>query len=213
MNKALEYLPYKSRRNKIIKNNDCLKLIDYYSYERKKEFILNTNKKINLEIGFGSGEFIFYRATRDKENIYIGSEVYTPGIVKLINNINRHNMNNILIYQGDARDLLNQIPNQFFYNIYILFPDPWPKKKHHKRRLINKNFLEYLLSKFSSNLFIVTDHLNYAENILYDILKTNKFKLDKMKISNKVFFKTNFEAKALQKSNNIFNFALSHKNK
>jgi|AACY02.17.fsa_nt_gi tRNA (guanine-N7-)-methyltransferase len=213
MNKELKYLPYRSRRNKIIKNDISLNLIDYYSYDRQKEFILNTNKKINLEIGFGSGEFIFYRAKRDKENIYVGSEVYNPGIVKLINNINRNNIDNVFIYQGDVRDLLNHIPNQFFYNIYILFPDPWPKKKHHKRRLINKSFLQYLFDKFSSNLFIVTDHANYAENILHDILKNDEIKLDKMKISNKVFFKTNFEAKALQKSNNIFNFALSHKNK
>jgi tRNA G46 methylase TrmB len=66
--------------------------------------------------------------------------------------------------------------------------------------------------KFSSNLFIVTDHSNYAESVLYDILQSDKFKLVKMKISNKIFYKTNFEEKALQKSNNIFNFALSHKN-
>lgn len=213
MNKKLEYIPYKSRRNKIIESDEFLNLLNNYSYERQKEFILNTRKRINLEIGFGAGEFILYRAKRDKENIYIGSEVYNPGIIKLINNIKRYNVNNIFVYQGDARDLLNQISDQFFYNIYILFPDPWPKKKHHKRRLIEKNFLQYLLDKFSSNLFIATDHLGYAESILYDILKNDKFKLNQMKISKERFFKTNFETKALQKSSNIFKFALSHKNK
>ena len=212
MNNELKYIPYKSRRNKFIRDSSSLCLLNYYSYGRQQKFILSTNKKVNLEIGFGSGEFIFYRAIRDSDSIYIGSEVYTPGIMKLINNIKEHDLHNIFVYQGDARELLNQVPDKFFNNIYILFPDPWPKNRHHKHRLINKDFLQYLSNKFSSNLFIVTDHSNYAESVLYDILQSDKFKLVKMKISNKIFYKTNFEEKALQKSNNIFNFALSHKN-
>jgi tRNA (guanine-N7-)-methyltransferase len=212
MNNELKYIPYKSRRNKCIRDSGIISLLDYYSYGRQQKFILHTNKKVNLEIGFGSGEFIFYRAVRDIDSIYIGSEVYNPGIIKLITNIKERNINNIFIYQGDARELLAQVPDKFFNNIYILFPDPWPKNRHHKHRLINKNFLQYLSNKFSSNLFIVTDHSNYAESVLYDILQNDEFRLSKMKISNKIFYKTNFEEKALQKSNDIFSFALSHKN-
>ena len=74
--------------------------------------------------------------------------------MKLINNIKEHDLHNIFVYQGDARELLNQVPDKFFNNIYILFPDPWPKNRHHKHRLINKDFLQYLSNKFSSNLFI-----------------------------------------------------------
>ena len=210
MNEGIKYIPYKSRRNKIINDTQFYQIFDKFSFQNHSKSILNTKKILNLEIGFGSGEFIFYRAQRDKDNIYIGSEVYNPGITKLLNKIEKNNIDNIYIFNKDVRDLLNQIPNKLINNIYILFPDPWPKKKHFKRRLINKTFLKFIAPKFSSNLFIATDHLNYAESILYATLQSNCLKIKKMKVSNKSFFKTKYESKALKNLNTIFNFVLTH---
>ena len=210
MNKEFEYISYRSRRNKIITDNQFNQSLCKFSLQNHIKYILNTNQLLNLEIGFGSGEFIFYRAQRDKDNIYIGSEVYNPGIAQLLSKIEKNNVDNIYIFNDDARDLLNKIPNKLFNNIYILFPDPWPKKKHFKRRLININFLKFIATKFSSNLFIITDHLNYAENILYDVLQSNCLTIKKMKISNTSFFRTKYESKALKNSNTIYSFALTH---
>lgn len=213
MNHELEYIPYRSRRNKVITNDRILNLFDEFSYKKNQDFVLNTKKKINLEIGFGSGEFILNQAKENTDNIYIGSEVYNPGIVKLICKLESDNINNVFVYQGDVRELLKQTSDQLFSNIYILFPDPWPKKKHHKRRLINNNFLRYLISKFKENLFIVTDDLSYSRSIHDSIESNNEYVLDEIKISNQLFFKTKFEKKAIQQLNNIFNFTLSHKKK
>ena len=210
MNEGIKYILYKSRRNKIINDTQFYEIFDKFSFQSHSRSILNTKKILNLEIGFGSGEFIFYRAKKDKDSIYIGSEVYNPGIKKLLSKIEKNNINNIYIFNKDVRDLLNQFPNKLVNNIYILFPDPWPKKKHFKRRLINKDFLKFIATKFSSNLFIATDHLNYAESILYDSLQSDCLKIKKMKISDKSFYKTKYESKALENSNTVFNFVLTH---
>ena len=210
MNSNFQYISYKSRRNRMIKNDKYLELLYKFSFKKNLDVLLNTKKKINLEIGFGSGELIYYRAIRDMQNYYIGSEVYNPGIVKLLNKIHIFNINNIFIFQNDVRDLLYQIPYNLFCNIYILFPDPWPKKKHHKRRLINNQFLEFIKNKFTGKLFILTDDESYAESILYDILNCSTFRIDRVKISKTSPFYTKFAFKAIEKSNNIFTFILSH---
>lgn len=210
MTDEFEYISYRSRRNKIINDNQFHQSLCKFSFQPHIKYILDTKKLLNLEIGFGSGEFIFYRAKRDKDSVYIGSEVYNPGIAQLLNKIEKNCIDNIYIFNDDVRDLLNNIPNKLFNNIYILFPDPWPKKKHFKRRLINTNFLKFITTKFSSNLFITTDHLNYAESILYDVLQTNCLTIKKMQISNKNFFRTKYESKALKNLNTIFSFALTN---
>ena len=212
MDNNFQYIRYKSRRNKIIKDSQYLDLLCKFSLEKNLDLVLKTKKKINLEIGFGSGELIYYRAIRDSQNYYVGSELYNPGIIQLLSKIRTYNISNIFIFQNDTRDLFYQIPDNLFHNIYILFPDPWPKKKHHKRRLINNHFLEFIKNKFTCKVFILTDDEDYAESILYDIVEYNIFTIDRMKISKTSPFHTKFSLKAIEKSNYIFTFVLSYTN-
>lgn len=127
-----------------------------------------------VEIGFGSGDFLFREALEHPENNYIGIEYYLPGIAKLLRKIEktRHNdpysLANIRIVNSEAYHFLNEsVPVNSLTGIYILFPDPWPKKRHHKRRLIKKEFVELLRSRLKSDgfVFVATDHEEYALKI------------------------------------------------
>jgi len=121
-----------------------------------------------LEIGFGMGGSLLTLAQEHPKNNYIGIEVHRPGVGALLANIAVHNLTNIRIYCADAIEVLNQcIPDNSLAEIIILFPDPWPKKRHHKRRLIQPKFIELIHTKLQPNglLHIATDWENYAEHI------------------------------------------------
>jgi tRNA (guanine-N7-)-methyltransferase len=139
-------------------------------------------QKINLEIGFGNGGFLFEQVVKFPEQLFIGSEPFQNGIADLLNKFNIHNIDNIpqnvFIYDDDARILLNAVPNYFFDSIYIICPDPWPKRKHHKRRILNKNMFELLSKKIllkTGVLKIITDHADYAQWILERYTDTSLF--------------------------------------
>lgn len=208
VNKVLDYQKYKSRRNKIITDKKFHSFLSNFSFRNNSDVVTKSKKFINLEIGFGSGEFTLSRARKDRDNIYIASEVYNPGIKTLLTQIEKDNIKNIYIINDDIRDFLDQFSDRFFNNIFIFFPDPWPKRKHHKRRLINQNFFDYISGKFKSHIFIATDHDNYAESVLFDALKCDSIEIRKMKIFNKTFFKTKYEHKAIRKGRNIYCFAI-----
>jgi len=108
-------------------------------------------------------------AFANPENDYLAIEVHRPGIGSLLRQIEINNLSNIRIIAHDVVDVLQfQLPANCLDIVYIFFPDPWPKKRHHKRRLINHNFLESLKIKLKSNarLFLATDWQDYAEHIL-----------------------------------------------
>lgn len=101
-------------------------------------------KKYALEIGFGGGEHLAARAEQEPETGFIGSEVFVNGVSKLLSSIDETGLTNIKIYPDDARDLLPQLPDAGFDDIYLLYPDPWPKKRHNKRRFICAENLAHL---------------------------------------------------------------------
>lgn len=132
------------------------------------EQIFGRNAPLNLEIGFGNGETLFALAQQYPEQDFIGIEVYTPGIAHLLELMNQQPLDNIRIYNEDAVTVLHQcIPDATLDNVLILFPDPWPKKRHHKRRLIQTKFIELLHHKLKSRgiLNVATDWANYADHI------------------------------------------------
>ena len=136
-------------------------LIDLYSLFKRPAPIV-------MDIGVGTGDTTFHHAETHMENNYLAIEVHKPGIGRLLNAIESKKLNNIKIINHDVIEVLeNQIPEQCLSQIFIFFPDPWPKKKHHKRRLINKHLLELLKKKLTLNgrLHIATDWENYAEHI------------------------------------------------
>ena len=127
--------------------------------------ILRNNKKINLEIGFGDGESVIYMAKNNPKKNFICIESYVIGIKNLYKKIQKENLNNILIVHGDAIEFLEEkIKKYSISRLYIFFPDPWPKRKHKKRRIINKYTVNLIMDKLVNNglLHFTTDNINYA---------------------------------------------------
>ena len=160
--------------------------------------ILKNEKNIILDIGFGTGESsIAISNMFPKYNIY-GIEAYKPGVKNLINN-------NIYAHYGDALEIIENINDNSISQIYMLFPDPWQKKKHRKRRLFNKytfNIINSIIKK-KGFFHFATDNINYA-------LEAKKIINDEtssaIKFSNNRGFRpiTKYEKKGISKKNFIF---------
>jgi tRNA (guanine-N7-)-methyltransferase len=121
-----------------------------------------------LDIGFGNGESLLAFAADHPENNYLGVEVYGVGVASLLAGIEKQGLENIRIYHCDVNDVLNQcIKDESLSKINILFPDPWPKKRHHKRRLIQPEFVALLHTKLkvAGHLHLATDWPHYAAHM------------------------------------------------
>lgn len=138
---------------------------------------LPKEKKINIEIGFGDGKFLHNIAINNQEELFIGCDPYVQGTVKLLELIKKDNIDNVRVWNDDARILLSEMPDNFLNDVFVLFPDPWPKARHHKRRIINKALLDLLHDKMQMNscLYIATDHEDYREWILETISLNKDF--------------------------------------
>jgi len=122
-----------------------------------------------LEIGFGMGETSTAIAQANPQNDYLGIEVHTPGVGSLLKQIEAARLSNLRIIQHDAVEVLkNMIPPAAFAGVHIFFPDPWPKTRHHKRRLIQPEFISLLCERLKAGgyLHVATDWKDYAEHIL-----------------------------------------------
>jgi tRNA (guanine-N7-)-methyltransferase len=160
-----------------------------------------------IEIGFGDGAALIESALKYPDKNFIGIEVYDSGLGQCLNAINQHKIKNIRLIYRDAVEVFEQfITKQSVEKINILFPDPWPKKRHHKRRLVNKRFLA-LLSKSLINKGIVnvsTDWENYAQQIELTFKESNQFKEIKSELRD---FKTKFEKRGIKLGHKIFNYS------
>lgn len=138
---------------------------------------IDKNNINHLEIGFGYGESLLDRARNNQNIIYIGCETYTNGVLNLLKLIELNLIKNIKIFNGDARILLENLPDQSLDKIFLLYPDPWPKKKQNKRRIINDDFLNLASDKLKTNgiLFFVSDVIDYVNWTLEKIDKNNNF--------------------------------------
>ena len=116
-----------------------------------------------LEIGFGAGEHLAWQAQAHPQIGHIGAEPYIAGMAKLLAKIADANLVNIRLYTEDARDVIAALPKESVGRIFILFPDPWPKKRHHKRRFIQTEILDKLASvmKKDAELRFATDDPDY----------------------------------------------------
>jgi len=122
-----------------------------------------------LEIGFGMGETTAEIAAAHPELDYLAAEVHTPGVGSLLKLIEERNLSNVRIVQHDVVEVLtNMIPAAALDGVHIFFPDPWPKKRHHKRRLIQPGFVSLLASrmKHGAHLHVATDWEDYARQVL-----------------------------------------------
>lgn len=122
-----------------------------------------------VEIGFGNGESLAKMAAENPGTDYIGIEVHRPGVGHLMMLLEEQGINNVRIYCHDAIDILeHKLPDASLAGVHLFFPDPWPKKKHHKRRIVRASFISLLLKKLSVGGYFhaATDWQNYAENML-----------------------------------------------
>lgn len=125
-------------------------------------------ERLWLEIGFGAGEHLAWQASHHPECDFLGAEVFLEGIAALLGRIEQNRLRNIRIHQGDARDLLDALAPASLARVFILFPDPWPKRRHHKRRLLQPEFLDSLATLMAdgAELRLATDHAAYLRWML-----------------------------------------------
>ena len=166
------------------------------------------NKNVVLDIGFGNGEYTAAYANAFQEKHLIATEVYLSGIGSLIGLINKYKISNISIFDEDVRLLMDQMPKEFIDSVNILFPDPWQKAKHHKRRLIGEDFLYQLhpLLKPNAKIFVRTDWEDYAEQIseLAGVMSSH-FRLERTQ-NIEFEFETRFHQRAIKEGREISSF-------
>jgi tRNA (guanine-N7-)-methyltransferase len=124
--------------------------------------------KVIMEIGFGMGEATAIIAKNHPDNAYIAVDVHPPGIGKLLSRIDEDKLSNVKVIEDDVHVVLqHMIADNCLDGIHLFFPDPWPKKKHHKRRIVNDGFLQLIHPKLKKGGFIhiATDWVPYAISI------------------------------------------------
>jgi len=142
--------------------------VDYAAQILDLDEVFGRSAERGLEIGFGNGETLVRDATGKPELDFLGVEVHEPGIGHCLIDAEAASLKNLRVIKHDAIEVLqHQVPEGAFTRINLLFPDPWPKKRHHKRRILQDSFLQLAARKLvpAGSLHIATDWENYAEHI------------------------------------------------
>jgi tRNA (guanine-N7-)-methyltransferase len=133
---------------------------------------------LKLEIGIGNGDALIHMASSDRDSLYLGVEVHEPGIGRCLNNIEKLQLNNLRLIKHDAIEVLEQMidVNQLD-RILLFFPDPWHKKRHHKRRIVNRRFRDLATRALKPGgvIHVATDWQDYAESIAEQFLDDDRF--------------------------------------
>jgi tRNA (guanine-N7-)-methyltransferase len=142
--------------------------IEFTQQEINLSEIFPKSETVIMEIGFGMGEATAIIAKNHPNNGYIAVDVHPPGIGKLLARIVESDLTNLKVIEEDVHVVLqHMIPDESLDGIHLFFPDPWPKKKHNKRRIVNEGFLALIHPKIKKGGFIhvATDWVPYAESI------------------------------------------------
>jgi len=128
-----------------------------------KRYFAAAVAQVWLEVGFGAGEHLAWQADTSPEIGFIGAEPYVAGMAKLLARVAGKNLGNIRLYTEDAREVLAALPDASLSRVFILFPDPWPKTRHHKRRFIQMTMLDELARVMTKDaeLRFATDDAGY----------------------------------------------------
>lgn len=168
-------------------------------------------QEVWLEIGFGGGEHLVWQATHNLGVGFIGCEPFEDGMLKVLNAIEAAPIANIRVHADDARPLLRRLPAASIGRIFILFPDPWPKTRHHKRRLISTATVGELarIAKPGAELRISTDIAPYARSILLTLRGEGSFRwtaacAEDWRQRPADWPQTRYEAKALQQGRRCY---------
>ena len=157
-----------------------------------------------LEIGFGGGEHLAGQAARHPEHLLLGAEPYLNGAASALRHLDERALTNVRLHVGDARDLLAVLPEGGLDRIFILFPDPWPKARHHKRRLIQPEFVGEIarVLALGGRLRFATDWADYADRALERLradrrLRWTATRADDWRIAPADHVPTRYQAKGL----------------
>jgi len=208
----MKYLPSFGRKRarglSETQKNNLVDLYEIYGLEIPEEEIHPETlfsipfEKIYVEVGFGHGEHLIHNAMLNPKIGFIGCEPFENGVAATLKEINDHNLHNVRIYKGDARLILEKLQKNTIDRVYVLFPDPWHKKRHHKRRILSVEFIEDLRKSQVKELVVATDCREYMESVLENL---NQLKIsvadDLETLSQKPdwFLSTRYEQKALSK--------------
>ena len=171
---------------------------------------LSGYSSVNLEIGAGDGQCTLDLSRRRPASAWVAAEVYRAGLGRLVHAVEQEGLVNVRASDEDVVALIATVPPEYFDSIMIFFPDPWPKKRHHKRRLINEDFFVRLsrVLKRNGRVFIATDIEDYALQILEAIdgssYWTNLSGPGTWSIRPKFRILTKFEAKGVAAGRKIF---------
>jgi len=118
-----------------------------------------------LEIGFGGAEHLLWQAQQNPDVTLLGVEPFLNGVAKAVKGISDKKLKNLRLHRGDARDVLSLLPNESLERVFVLFPDPWPKVRHHKRRIINEPFISDLhrVIKPGGKFRFASDIIHYVD--------------------------------------------------
>ena len=155
--------------------------ISFSRSELNLEFLFPHRQKLILEIGFGMGDATLEIAEQNPDVNFIGIEVHPPGVGRVLSQIEKKGLSNLRVIEHDAVEVLQHMfPDASINGIHIFFPDPWPKKRHHKRRLINSTLLTLMEAKLIDDgyVHIATDWQEYAAEIKALLYNSKNFSVD-----------------------------------
>ncbi len=126
-----------------------------------------------LEIGFGGGEHLVHQAVRNPDVAIIGCEPYINGVAMLLGKIRAAGVSNLAVYPGDARDLFDVLPEGYIARAFLLYPDPWPKSRHHRRRFVTADHLQPLRRVLAdgAEFRVATDIKDYVRQTMEEVPK------------------------------------------
>ena len=157
-------------RKKIQSVDKCF----FENYKINLEKDIKKNTKNILDVGSGSGENTLFLAKKNPDALIIAIDIFRDGNINLCNQLSNLKLYNIKLFSSNVHKLFDHLnKDNYFSEIWILFPDPWPKKKHFKRRLINDNFFKkvYPYLKKNGKIFVATDSISYLKSIMNSIYK------------------------------------------
>lgn len=192
--------------------------IDYKASTDALYVLTSQQKPIKIEIGFGNGDSLIEMAKNDPDSLYVGIEVHTPGVGRILLNIHEMGLNNLKIMSHDAVEILrDMVPDHVLTRVFLFFPDPWHKLRHHKRRIVNQKFRDLLATKLLTDgvIHMATDWQNYADHMAAEFLSDARFQTlgNEHGISAKPKYrpKTKFEKRGLRLEHTISDLLFSKK--